>query len=322
MLMDHGSDLPSFHRRLPHLHALEVFVIAARCGTFSRAARELCVTQSAISRQIQQIEDHLGTTLFVRHKRGLRLTPEGEALRPVVEDALARLSSICDTLRTAGQVLTLRMPPTLATRWFLPLLPQLRAVLPDVDVRVTTYDSWEPSFEVNDVDAAIVQGRGDWPHVEAIRLMPELLTPVCSPALARRLTKPADIETMPLLHCHPLHAWSRWLDAAGLSRIASARGQSFDTLELALSAATRGQGVALGDLNLIRESLQDGVLVAPFDLVLDQGISYFLVYPPHRGHLPKIRALRDWLVGGVPGLALPSSDGNADLQGKAAHLDR
>ncbi|MEI9986618.1 MAG: LysR substrate-binding domain-containing protein [Aliidongia sp.] len=151
------------------------------------------------------------------------------------------MSGICDTLRTASQVLTLRMPPTLAARWFLPLLPQLRAVLPDVDVRVTTYDSWEPRFEVNDVDAAIVQGRGDWPNVEAIRLMPELLTPVCSPALARRLAKPADIEALPLLHCHPFDAWSRWLDAAGLSRIASARGQSFDTLELALSAATRGQ---------------------------------------------------------------------------------
>jgi LysR family glycine cleavage system transcriptional activator len=294
--VDHTSLAPSFHRPLPPLHALEVFAVAARCGTFSRAARELCVTQSAVSRQIQQIEEHLGATLFLRHKRGLTLTPEGEVLRPVVDDALARLTSVCDTLRNAGQVLTLRMPPTLAARWFLPLLPSLRQVLPDVDVRVTTYDSWKPSFEDNDVDAAIVQGRGDWPGLDATLLMPEILTPVCSPALAQRLAAPADIEGVPLLHCHPLDGWPRWLAAAGLGRILSHRGQTFDTLELALSAATRGQGVALGDLNLIRESLRDGVLVAPFDLVLDQGVAYYLLYPPHRRQLPKIQALRDWLA--------------------------
>ncbi len=301
MLSNQVSLAPSFHRRLPHLHALEVFAMAARFGTFSRAARELGVTQSAVSRQIQHVEQNLGATLFVRHKRGLTLTPEGEALRPVVDDALLRLAGICDTLRNAGQVLTLRMPPTLAGRWFLRLLPLLRQMLPDVDVRVTTYDAWKPSFEDNDVDAAIVQGRGDWPDLEAIRLMPEILTPVCSPALARRLADPADIAGIPLLHCHPLDSWSRWLNLAGLGRIASHRGQTFDTLELALSAATRGQGIALGDLNLVRESLADGVLVAPFDLVLDQGISYYLLYPPHRRQLPKIQALRDWLAAALGG---------------------
>jgi DNA-binding transcriptional LysR family regulator len=311
MPSDHTSQAPSFHRRLPHLHALEVFAVAARCGTFSRAARELCVTQSAISRQIQQVEDYLGTSLFLRHKRGLTLTPEGEALRPVVDEALSRLTSICDTLRNAGQVLTLRMPPTLAARWFLPLLPSLRQLLPDVDVRVTTYDAWKPSFEDNDVDAAIVQGRGDWSGLESVKLMPEILTPVCSPALAKRLQRPADLDGVPLLHCHPLDGWGRWLIAAGLGRIASHRGQTFDTLELALSAATRGQGVALGDLNLTHESLRDGVLVAPFDLVLDQGVAYYLLYPPHRRLLPKIQALREWLVGAAgPGSAQDMSRQN------------
>jgi DNA-binding transcriptional LysR family regulator len=126
MLTDHTFDPPSFLHRLPPLHALEVFAIAARAGTFSRAAQQLGVTQSAISRQIQQIEADLGTTLFIRHKLGLRLTPDGEALRPVVEDALMRLAGICEALRNASQVLTLRMPPTLAARWFLPRLPSLR----------------------------------------------------------------------------------------------------------------------------------------------------------------------------------------------------
>src|ERR1700740_2082720 len=135
MPSDHVSGDFDFPRRLPPLNALAVFAVAARSGTFSRAARSLSVTQSAISRQIQQLEGHLGLPLFVRHKLGLRLTSEAEILLPVVEEASARLSRTCDGMRNVGQVLTLRMPPALATRWFLPLLPSLRAVMPDVDVR-------------------------------------------------------------------------------------------------------------------------------------------------------------------------------------------
>ena len=292
----HGSSLHLFHRRLPPLHALTVFAAAAACGSFSRAAELLFVTQGAVSRQIQQLERYLGCPLFVRHKRGLKLTAEGQLLLPVVDDALGRLAGACDNLRTIGQVLVLRMPPTFTARWFLPLLPELRALLPDVDVRITTYDSWEPEFERSDVDAAVVQGRGVWVGVQAVPLMPEVLSPVCSPQLAGSLRSPADLLALPLLHCDPLDAWARWLHAAGVDNKDGRRGQTFDTLELALAAATRGQGVAIGDLNLVRESLRDGVLVAPFPLTLDQGVSYYLVYPPDRAQQPKIRVLREWLT--------------------------
>jgi len=307
MPFDHASGDFDFPHRLPPLKALAVFAVAARSGTLSRAARSLAVTQGAVSRQIQQLEGHLGLPLFVRHKLGLRLTSEAEVLLPVVEEAFARLARTCEGLRNVGQVLTLRMPPTLATRWFLPLLPSLRTVMPEVDVRITTYDAWEPRFDGSDVDAAIVYGRGGWPDVEAIALMPERLAPVCSPDLARQLTGPADLAAMSLLQCYPIQAWSRWLETAGVGWIRSQAGQTFDTLELALSAATRGQGVALGDLNLLQEALDDGVLVAPFDCVLDQGVSYFLVYPPGRGQAPKIRALRDWLMGICSLAANPAS---------------
>jgi len=278
------------------LHALQVFVLAAESGAFSAAAVKLGVTQSAVSRQIQKLEAYLGLPVFTRSKLGLRLTAEGEALLPAAEDALTRLTRVCESLRSVGQVLTLRMPPTLAMRWFLPRLPSLRALLPDTDVRVTTYDAWEPRFGGADIDAAIVYGRGGWPDVEAVALMPERLTPVCSPDLARRLATPADLHTLPLLQCYPVQAWGRWLDAAGVGWIPAHHGQTFDTLELALSAATRGQGVALGDLTLLKESLDDGVLVAPFTFVLDQGVSYYLAYPAQRASLPKIRALKDWLA--------------------------
>lgn len=297
MQISHGSAVSGFRRRLPPLYSLEVFAVAARCGSFSKAALELFVTQGAVSRQIQQLEQHLAVQLFVRHRSGLKLTAEGKALLPVVEDAFGRVARICESLRNTGSVMTLRMPPTLAARWFLPRLPLLRHIMPDIDVRLTTYDAWEPKFEDNDIDAAILQGRGDWPDVEAVKIMPELLTPVCSPELAATLSSPLDLANSPLLHCDPTWGWSRWLERAGVGHIPSHRGQTFDTLELALSAATRGQGVALGDLNLVKESLADGILVAPFETLLDQGVAYYLVYPPQRSHLPKIRALSEWLIG-------------------------
>jgi len=296
MRLTHGLD-PAAARIAPApLHALQVFLLAAESGAFSAAAAKLGVTQSAVSRQIQKLETYLGLPVFTRGKLGLRLTAEGEALLPAAEDALARLTRVCESLRSVGQVLTLRMPPTLAMRWFLPRLPSLRALLPDTDVRVTTYDAWEPRFGGADIDAAIVYGRGGWPDIEAVALMPERLTPVCTPDLARRLATPADLQTLPLLQCYPVQAWGRWLEAAGVGWIPSHHGQTFDTLELALSAAARGQGVALGDLTLLKESLDAGVLVAPFDYVLDQGVSYYLAYPAQRANLPKIRVLRDWLA--------------------------
>ena len=296
----HGSGSHLFHRRLPPLHALTVFAAAAASGSFSRAADILFVTQGAVSRQIQQLEKHLGCALFIRHKRGLKLTAEGQLLLPVVDDALGRLAGACDGLRNIGQVLVLRMPPTFTSRWFLPLLPELRALLPDVDVRITTYEAWEPEFERSDVDAAVVQGRGAWVGVEAVALMSEVLTPMCSPQLAARITQAADLATMPLLHCDPLDAWPRWLQAAGVDTRDARRGQTFDTLELALATATRGQGVAIGDLNLVRESLRDGILVAPFTQTIERGLSYYLVYPPDRAQIPKIRILREWLISQTP----------------------
>ena len=292
----HGSSVHLFHRRLPPLHALTVFAAAAASGSFSRAGELLFVTPGAVSRQIQQLERYLGCALFIRHKRGLKLTAEGQRLLPVVDDALGRLAGACEGLRTIGQVLVLRMPPTFTARWFLPILPELRALLPDVDVRITTYDSWEPEFERSDVDAAVVQGRGAWVGVEAVALMSEVLTPVCSPLMAAHVRSPADLLALPLLHCNPLDAWPRWLQAAGADNKDARRGQTFDTLELALAAATRGQGVAIGDLNLVRESLRDGILVAPFAQTIEQGLSYYLVYPPDRAQQPKIRILRDWLT--------------------------
>jgi len=307
----HKSIGNPFHRRLPPMHAVTVFAVAAASRSFSRAADQLFVTQGAVSRQIQQLEAFLGCPLFVRHKQGLKLTPEGEALLPVVHATLGRLADACDDLRTVGQVMVLRMPPTFAARWFLPRLPELRALMPGVDVRITTHDAWAPAFDRSDVDAAVVRGTAQWPGVEAILLMREVQAPVCSPAMAARLRKPADLADMPLLHNDPLDAWERWLQANGASTRHARRGQTFDTLELALAAATRGQGVVMSDLILAEESLRDGVLVQPFPDTIAEGIGYYLVYPPERARQPKIQMLREWMLGSAQGPA-PGGQGASD----------
>ena len=298
MTPDHASAITAVARQ-PPLHALHVFAIAVRMGSFTRAAGVLGVTQGAVSRQVKQLEESLGIVLFVRHKRGLRPTPDAETLFAVVDEAFSRVLDTCDSLRTSGQTLTIRVPPTLAVRWFLPLLPSLRAMMPGVDIRVTTDDGRGRSLDDSGIDAAIIYGRGDWPHVEAVPLLPERLSPVCAPSVARRLGAPRDLEQVPLLQCAPLTAWGRWLAEAKAGWRAVRHEQTFDTLELALSAATRGQGVALGDLNLLQESLRDGVLVAPFDCVLDQGIAYYLAYPATRAAAPKIRSLRAALLAAI-----------------------
>jgi DNA-binding transcriptional LysR family regulator len=115
------------------------------------------------------------------------------------------------------------------------------------------------------------------------------------------LRKPADLAELPLLHTDPLDAWERWMHANSVPTRHARRGQTFDTLELALAAATRGQGVAISDLILAEESLRDGVLVQPFPATIEEGIGYYLVYPPERSKQPKIRLLREWMLDSAGG---------------------
>ncbi|WP_273499213.1 LysR substrate-binding domain-containing protein [Methylorubrum populi] len=283
-------------RRLP-LHALLVFATAMRSGSFTRAATTLGVTQGAVSRQVKYLEDEIGTALFVRHKLGLRATPAGESLFATVDDALGRIAATYDGLRQRRQTLTLRVPPTLAVRWFIPLLPSLRLALPDIDIRVATDDGRGRSLGEDGVDAAILYGRGSWSGLIAIPLLSERLTPVCSPALAADLATPHDLHRHRLLQCAPHDAWRRWLVQAGVNTDHLRHAETFDTLELALSAATRGMGITLGDKTLLSESFSDNILVAPFAQTLDLGMGYHLVFQDGRETTPTLGLLAALMTG-------------------------
>lgn len=282
---------------LPPLYALQAFAAAARLGSFTRAADELHLTQSAISRQIGLLEGHFGCPLFVRRARGLALTAEGEQLLPAVRSAFGTLAQASDALLQARGVLTLQVPPTFAARWLLPRLPRLHAALPALELRLATHWADAPDFGRADVDAIIAHGAGGWPRLTEVPLMHEMLTPICAPTFRARLRSLGDLAQVTLLHPNPLRReWTLWLKASGVHGANPARGQVFDTVDMALSAALRGQGVAIADPALLRESLDDGVFVIPFKRRVASGMRYFLTYPAERAGAHKLAAFQAWLL--------------------------
>ncbi|TKC92581.1 LysR family transcriptional regulator [Trinickia terrae] len=293
----HAYPLADLTRPLPPLAAFQAFVAAAQLGSVSRAAEHLCRTQGAVSRQIQQLEAHYRCALFARHASGLTLTAEGNALLSVAVNVLTQLVQHAKTHDGTKPALTLRLPSTFAIRWLLPRLPDIERALSGTELRISTSADDTPDFSAPDVDAIVVRGTGQWSGMESMALFAESLTPMCTPALAASLKSAADLAHATLLHPGPSHAeWRCWLDHVGAGRIDAGRGPVFDTLELTLTAAMEGHGVAIGDPRMARDRLRTGSLVTPFDDSAQNGLSYFLVYPPQRAAQPKIRALADILL--------------------------
>ena len=289
--------LANLTRPLPPIAAYQALVTAAHFGSFSKAADHLCRTQGAVSRQIQQLETHYRCALFVRHASGLTLTTEGHTLLAVAVDVLTRLAEHADIHAGTKQVLTLRLPSTFAIRWLLPRLPEINRALNGIELRISTSADDTPQFATTDIDAIIVRGAGQWVGLEAIPLFAETLTPMCTAELASSLKAITDLARVALLHPGPGHEeWRCWLDSAGATQVDAASGLVFDTLELTLTAAAHGHGVAIGDPRMAIDRLETGALVTPFGHVAPNGMSYFLVYPPQRAEQPKIRALADVLV--------------------------
>ncbi|WP_171019992.1 LysR family transcriptional regulator [Hydrogenophaga sp. 2FB] len=182
------SSMPS---GLPPLYALQAFVVAARVGSFTGAAEQLHLTQSAVSRQVQLLEDYFGCPLFVRQARGLSLTREGKDLLPEVVEAMASLVRASARIKRSMDALSVQLPPTFSLRWFLPRLPKLKAALPALDVRVATHWTDAPDFSRADVDVIVAHGDGSWTNVHAVPVMREMLLPYCSAAVAATLGDPA-----------------------------------------------------------------------------------------------------------------------------------
>ncbi len=286
-------------RFYPPTSLLRAFEAAARSQSFTLAARELNLTQSAVSRQIGALEDMLGAALFHREKQKVRLTLAGAAYAREIREALTRISSATLGFRanpTSGS-LHLAVLPLFAARWLAPRLPAFAAAHPDITVNLTTrltpFD-----FRADTVDAAIHFGQSDWPGADAARLMTETVLPVCTPLLKARLglATPADLAAAPLLHLTSRpDAWERWFGAMAIDA-GQVRGMLLDQFTLVLEVARAGLGVALLPGFLIAPELASGELVEVVDAPATGADAYHFVWPhTHQAHRP-LEFFRSWII--------------------------
>jgi LysR family glycine cleavage system transcriptional activator len=290
-------------RNIPPLNSLRAFETVARHGSFTKAAEELHVSQSAVSRQVSLLEDYLGIKLFQRELRGLSLTPDGLAYHQRISPAFAQIAAATDTLyqKTRSSPIRLRVYTTFAAKWLMRRLPQFQAKHPDVPVQLSTNVA-PIDFAKEDVDAAIQFGTGDWPGAHAEHLFDDEITPVCSPALIRATGKPLQ-EPGDLVHYRMLQSyyrktdWPDWLAAAGRPDLIDHRDtMMFNSSILTYQAAIDGLGVAIGQVRLLDQELEQGTLVRPFAQLVGRPFAYYLVIPQRDTLSRNVATFRDWLV--------------------------
>jgi LysR family glycine cleavage system transcriptional activator len=289
--------------RLPSLNGLRAFEAAARHMSFTQAAEELNVTQTAISHQIRRLEEELGVQLFLRLKDGLALSEDGHAYFPGIRAAFQELRYSTHALFESRHhsVLTINTLVSVASKWLLPRLPAFQQAFPDIDVRVSASTELV-DFRKGGIDAAIRYGQGDWQGLRADFLMSDEIFPVCSPALLngpKTLRTPADLAQHTLLQVSGMTAndWSTWLSAAGQpAQLAQGPRLTFDLAMMAVQAAVDGQGVCIGRSTYVDDDLRAGRLVVPFDLRLKDALGFYLVTPHETADSKKITAFRSWLL--------------------------
>lgn len=292
-------------RKLPTLQALQCFEAAARQESYTRAARELALTQGAVSRRIANLESFLGFPLFRRTRHGVRLTEEGRAYAGRIAGRLDGLER--DTLdamarQGAGGSIRLASVPTFATRWLLPRLQGFASLHPDITLHLDTRT--RPFlFAETGHDAALYAGTAEqvaqWPGVRATALMREDVIPVASPALlaTRSAWTPADIATAPLLQqsTRP-DAWRQWFAAMDVDSPGALSGPRYELFSMAAAAAAVGLGIALVPMMLVMPELARGELVVACDRPLQGSRHYYLVIPGAADGNVSLRCFHDWML--------------------------
>lgn len=298
--------MESLRKRLPPTKALVVFEASARHLSFTRAAGELHLTQAAVSRQIRVLEQNLGVLLFSRERRRLALTPEGERLKRTVAMALGHIAETAVALRQARSEPRVNLHTTTAfgALWLMRRIGHFRAVYPDVRLRLVSSDE-DIDLAAGNADLSISYGQGDWPGLDATKLLDDELFPVCSPDFKSRLPSDFSIEDLPeqpLLHQEAVEptwmSWSTWFRYMGVASDERApHATSFNNYLMILQAAQQGEGIALGWRRLVQPFLDAGQLVRPIPDSLSADSAYYLVVRPGSLSLrPELRAVHDWLL--------------------------
>ncbi|MFP4126732.1 MAG: LysR substrate-binding domain-containing protein [Alphaproteobacteria bacterium] len=285
--------------KLPPLTALRTFEAAARRGSFTKAAEELHVTQSAVSRQVRTLEEDLGVPLFRRGHRKVRLTADGERLLPVLTHAFRDIEKTVARLRQPERDVKLKVPPTFAMRWLIPRLERFQTERPDIQVRLTSGVA-EVKLGKEPFDLGVIYVRAGEPGRRGDTLVVDRALPVAAPRYLRHappLAVPQDLVRHQLLVTDPsAWDWRRWARAFDVDDLPFDDALQLELTEAAIQAARSGQGVALVNRAFVDRELADGGLVAPLAVPpLELGL-WLAIYG--RGVLddPCVASFRDWLV--------------------------
>lgn len=290
------------NRSLPSLKALRTFEAVSRHGSFTNAADELNVTQSAVSRMIKALEEHLDLQLFERAGRQIRLTEDGSYYSEKIAKAMDMIEiasrELVDTKAGRG-TLSVGMLPTFGTKWLLPRLNAFLQLHPELTLDIRSSDG-ELDFAQERLDVAIRFGFGNWPGARSEALMSEELQVVCSP---RVMDGPYPLTDYDQLRRHSLivHStrpgtWSHWLQAVGVNPEGLTRGLRLEHFYMVLQAAKSGLGVGLLPSYLAADDVASGSLIAPFPVRVVSPGGYYLVTPYDKTDLLRVQAFRAWVM--------------------------
>ena len=288
-------------RKIHSLQSLRNFEAAARHLSFKSAANELCVTPTAVSHHIKKLEEQLDCLLFERKTRRVILTAQGQELFNAVYKSFNEVDKVIEQIKSPRErdVVTLGLGSIIGTRWLAPRLGDFWSRHPDIDLRLH-HTSLPRHQDTDYFDLAIAWGDGNWTTSEFLPFIQIQVTPVLSP----ELKQPKSILALfdyALIHQSSRDTWRLWFESAGIDSGIDRTGMVIDDANLILQAALDGQGVALGILPFVQEELSSGRLVRPFELSIDPGQAYYLLYRKNTLEKPAVKTVRDWLVEQVRG---------------------
>lgn len=288
------------HKKLPPLKALRAFEAAARHLSIKDAAAELCVTPGAVSQLVRALEEQLGTPLFERTVRAIRLTDAGRAYHPPVRNAFRQIAEATNRLAASVDtgILTLSVTPFFAGSWLVPRLKTFRDRHPEIDLQVQA-TSRVVDLAREGVDVAIRHGLGRYPGLASDLVLAVAVVPAAAAALAQARGLPktvGDLARWPLVHDAERKGWQAWFAAQGLVEIGPPRGPSYDDSALLLEAVRAGQGAGLLPAAFVAPEIEAGRLVALSAAELVNEIAYYLVYPEAARDRPKVAAFREWIL--------------------------
>ncbi|QNK67331.1 LysR substrate-binding domain-containing protein [Variovorax sp. PAMC26660] len=291
--------------RSPSLHELHAFASTARLGSFSKAADELCVTQGAVSRAVARLEEHLSVRLLDRYGRLSTLTDAGRAYLDNVAPALQQLEFAAESAgaHSGAHTLRLSVPPTLATKWLIPRLPDFRALHPEVAISFAPYRRDDP-LDTPDIDGWIRVRRGDapWhpPHIQADYLVGREIVPICRPGDMHgrlALRTPEDLLQRPLLfHTNYPDNWRLWFDTQGVRDAHPKPAADFDQVAMLLQGVISGLGLAVVQRCLIEDELAAGRVAIPIDKIALTPRGYYVCAPKGKRETRGMRVFRDWVL--------------------------